>query len=92
VHLTFQNDGALLSLVIARKQDGESLDGANLLPVLSQAGIPMYSTGAKGFQVAAIESRGFLVYTVSDLSQKDNLGVLAALAPFLQDFLDQMVA
>src|SRR5205085_1407138 len=32
VHLTFQNRRTLLSLVIARKQDGESLDGANLLP------------------------------------------------------------
>ena len=92
VHLTFQNGRTLLSLVIAKKQDGESLDGANLLPALSQSGIPMYTAGARGFQVAAFESRGFLVYTVSDLSQTDNLGVLAALAPPLQNFLNQMVA
>jgi anti-sigma factor (TIGR02949 family) len=92
VHLTFQNGRTLLSLVIARKQDGESLNGANLLPALSQSGIPMYATGARGFQVAAFESRGFLVYAVSDLSRTDNLGVLAALAPSLQNFLNQMVA
>jgi len=91
VHLTFQNGRSLLSLVIAKKQDGESLDGANLPPALSQAGIPMYTAGARGLHVAAFESRGFLVYTVSDLSQTDNLGVLAALAPSLQDFLNQMV-
>ncbi|MBZ5624193.1 MAG: hypothetical protein LAQ69_36670, partial [Acidobacteriia bacterium] len=89
---TFQNGRTLLSLVIAKKQDGEALDGANLLPALSQSGIPMYTAGARGFQVAAFESRGFLVYTVSDLSQTDNLGVLAALAPSLQNFLNQMVA
>jgi len=92
VHLTFRNGGTLLSLVIARKQDGESLDGAHLPRALSQAGIPMYTAGARGFEVAAFESRGFLVYTVSDLSQTDNLNVLAALAPTLQDFLNQMVA
>ena len=92
VHLTFQNGRTLLSLVIAKKQDGESLDGAHLPRALSQAGIPMYTAGARGFEVAAFESRGFLVYTVSDLSQTDNLGVLAALAPSLQNFLNQMVA
>jgi hypothetical protein len=92
VHLTFQNGRTLLSLVIAKKQDGESLDGANLPPALSQAGLPMYTAGARGFHVAAFESRGFLVYTVSDLSQTDNLNVLAALAPSLQNFLNQMAA
>lgn len=92
VHLTLQNGRTLLSLVITKKQDGESLDSANLLPALPQSGIPMYTAGARGFQVAAFESRGFLVYTVSDLSQTDNLGVLAALAPSLQNFLNQMVA
>ena len=91
VHLTFRNGSTLLSLVIAKKQGGESLDGANLLPALSQSGIPVYTAGAKGFQVAAFESRGFLVYTVSDLSRTDNLAVLASLAPSLQTFLDQMV-
>ena len=92
VHLTFQNGRTLLSLVIAKKQGGESLVGTNLPRALSQTKIPMYTAGARGFQVAAFESRGFLVYTVSDLSQTGNLGVLAALAPSLQNFLNQMVA
>jgi anti-sigma factor (TIGR02949 family) len=91
IHLTFQNGRTLLSLVIAKKQDGESLDGAKLPPALSQSGIPMYTASARAFHVAAFESRGFLVYTVSDLSQTDNLDVLAALAPSLQNFLNQMV-
>ena len=82
----------MLSLVIAKKQEGESLDSANLPPASPQSGIPMYTAGARGFHVAAFESRGFLVYTVSDLSQTDNLGVLAALAPSLQNFLNQIVA
>jgi hypothetical protein len=79
-------------LVIAKKQEGESLDSTNLPPALTKSGIPMYTAGAKGFEVAAFESRGFLVYAVSDLSQTDNLAVLAALAPSLRSFLNQMVA
>lgn len=92
VHLTFRNGRSLLSLVIAKKQDGESLDNANLLPALSQSGIPMYTASASGFQVAAFERLGFLVYTVSDLPQLGNPGVLEGLAPALQDFLKQMGA
>jgi len=90
IHLTFRNGRNLLSLVIAKKQDGESLNSAHLLPARSQAGIPMYTAGARAFQIAAFESCGFLVYTVSDLPQANNLSVLAALAPSLQNFLNQM--
>jgi anti-sigma factor RsiW len=92
VHLTFRNDRSLLSLVIARKQSGESLGNEHLAPTLSPSGIPMYTAGVKQFQVAVFESRNFLVYTVSDLPHENNLDVLAALAPSLQVFLNQMVA
>jgi hypothetical protein len=53
VHLTFRNNRNLLSLIIARKHDGESFGTANLPSTLSASGIPMYTTGVKQFQVAA---------------------------------------
>jgi anti-sigma factor (TIGR02949 family) len=92
VHLTFGNDRNLLSLVIARKQDGESFGTAKLRSTLSASGIPMYTAGVKQFQVAAFESRDFLVYTVSDLPRQNNLALLTALSPALQTLLDQMTA
>lgn len=92
VHLTFQDDRRLLSLVIARKQDGESLGNAQLPPTPSPSGISMYTAAVKQFQVAAFESRNFLVYVVSDLPHENNLDVLEALAPSLQTLLNQMEA
>jgi anti-sigma factor (TIGR02949 family) len=89
VHLTFKNDRNVLSLVIARKQDGEALRMADLLPALSQSGIPMYAAGADRYQVAAFESSEYLVYTVSDLSREANLDVLASLAPAVNAWLDR---
>ena len=80
VHLTFRNDRSLVSLVIAHKQDGEAL------------GRGMHAAGASGFQVAAFESRDFLVFTVSDLPRQNNLDVLVALAPAVQNFLNQLGA
>ena len=92
VHLTFRNESNLLSLVIAHKQHGESLSTTNLLPTLSESGIPVYEAGVRQFQVAAVESRDFVVYTVSDLPHQNNHDVLVALAPALQHLLNQMGA
>ncbi len=82
VHMIFENEGKRLSLVVARKQDGESLSRAGVVSAVSQS----------GFQVAAVESRGYLLYTVSDLPAERNTAFLAALAPSLSRFLDQMGA
>ena len=92
VHLTFRNGGNLLSVVIARKQNGESLGSANLPSTPWTSGIPMYTAGVQQFQVAAFESRDFLVYTVSDLPRQNNLALLVALSPALQNLLDRMRA
>jgi len=92
VHLTFRNESNLLSLVIAHKESGESLSTANVLPTLSESGIPVYAAGVRQFQVAAFESRNFFVYTISDLSHQKNRDVLVALAPALQHLLNQMGA
>jgi anti-sigma factor (TIGR02949 family) len=77
VHLTFGNNRSLLSLVIARKQDGELL------------GTGIHTAGAQKFQVAAFESRDYLVYTVSDLPRQANLDILTAVAPALEKFLNR---
>ena len=82
VHLIFERGGNRLSLVIARKRDGESLAREGVVTAVSP----------EGFQVAAFERRGFLVYAISDLPPAENAGFLAAVAPTLSRFLDQMGA
>ncbi len=87
VHLTFNKDTQLLSVIFVRKEDGESLSGARLLPALTRSGVPLYTDGVQRFQLAAFESRDYLVYAISDLTPGKNLGLLADMAPALQSFL-----
>ncbi len=90
VHLALKNDSRLLSLVIARKSDGESFSTEALLPALSESGIPVYAAGIQRFQIAAFESSAFLVYVISDLPQEKNMELIRAMAPALQNYLRKL--
>lgn len=84
VHFTLENHGELLSLVIARKNQGESLEG---LPPSSDAGVPIYQSAAGRYHVAGFDAGEFLAYVVSDMKGKANLEIASALAPAVRGFL-----
>jgi putative zinc finger protein len=88
IHLTFEKRGELLSLVVARRRDGESL-GA-LSPALEASGVPIYQSAAQRYQVAGFDAGNFLAYVVSDLKSKSNLQIAADLAPGVREFLMQI--
>jgi hypothetical protein len=91
VHFTFRReDGKMLSLVVAPKQDRETFDGATLIPTLRDAGIPVYQDAADSYQVAGFESREYIAWVVSDLSGSDNVQIAASLAPAVLQYLDQL--
>jgi hypothetical protein len=92
VHLSLKNDSHLLSLVIARKSDGESFGIEGLLPELVSSGIPIYRAGVQRFEMAAIESRDFLVYFVSDLPRQQNTDMMTAMSPQVNEFLQKLEA
>jgi hypothetical protein len=72
------------------KQDGESFKTEELIPALTEVGIPFYRAGAQSFQVAAFESERHLIYVISDLSQAQNMQTMTAMAPELKDYLDKL--
>ena len=78
VHLTFSDGQHLMSVVIARKANGESL------------GSGMRQAARDRFQLAAFESGEFFVYTVSDLPAEANTRVLAQISPTVRGFLSQV--
>jgi hypothetical protein len=90
VHLTFRDESRVLSVVIARKDGGESFAKADLLPALAQSGIPIYRAGVQSFQIAAFETSGHLVYFISDLPEQKNMDIMAALAPDVREFLRRL--
>jgi hypothetical protein len=88
VHLSMRNDSHLLSLVIAKKGDGESFEG--LVPAMTESGIPMYQAGVQRFAVDAFETRGFLVYFISDLPASENATMTVAMAPAVRGILEKL--
>ena len=85
IHLTLEKGGDLLSLVVARKNPGESWSG--LTAAAAPSGIPIYQSAAGRYQVAGFEAGNFLAYIVSDLKGKANLQIASNLAPGVREFL-----
>jgi hypothetical protein len=77
VHLTFGDGRHLLSVLITRRERGETL------------GNRTRQAARDHFRIAALESGEFVVSTVSDLPAQANADILAAFAPSLRAFLDQ---
>ena len=75
VHLTFGNGRNLLSLVITRRENGEWI------------GKGVRKSAQDPYQLAALQTGDYLVYTVSDLPAQRNLDILLALAPPIRKFL-----
>jgi hypothetical protein len=85
IHLTFEKDGGVLSLVIARKQSGESVEG--LAPATQSSGIPIYQSAAGRYKVAGFEAGNYFAYVVSELKSKANLQLAVNMAVGVQEFL-----
>ncbi|MEO8370594.1 MAG: zf-HC2 domain-containing protein [Candidatus Solibacter sp.] len=75
VHVTFRDDSRLLSVLVTRKGSSEFLPG------------DLHDGHVDGFQAAAFQTGGYLVYTISDLSRQENLRILAAIAPAIKSAL-----
>jgi hypothetical protein len=88
VHLAMSNGKNLMSLVIARKEKGESL--AALAPALTESGVRIYQAAAKQYEVAGFETPDYLAFLVSDLVSKDNLHVAGNLAASVYAFLQKV--
>ena len=87
VHLVVRGDNRLLSLVVARKEPGESLASPDLTAIRNAAGIPIYGATADRFELAAFEAGDHLAFVVSDMAQDEHLAWAANLAPAVQQLL-----
>ena len=85
MHLTLQNGAHLVSLVIALRQDGETL--RELAPSLRPSDIPVYQSAASRFEVAAFGAGPYLAFVISDLPGGGNLQLAGSLAPAVHRFL-----
>lgn len=87
VHFQLKSDAKLLSVIVVRKTEDESLVLHNLAPSVMASGIPVYAAASRQFQTAAIESGDYMAYVVSDLPREQNTQAMLALAPKVSEIL-----
>jgi anti-sigma factor (TIGR02949 family) len=90
VHLVLKSDSQLLSVVIARKGEGEAFTAEELAPALTESGISIYDSSTPRFQMAAFESRDHMVYIISDMPKQQNSDLMRAMAPQLKSYLSKL--
>lgn len=90
VHVALKGEPGLMSLVVARKADGESFAVEGILPSLMQTDTAVYRAAAKQFEIAAFESRDHLVYLISNLPGQENVARLLAMTPAVRQFLGNL--
>jgi hypothetical protein len=85
VHLTMRKGDDVISVVITKKQPGETL--STLSPAATASGVPVYQSAAERYHVAGFESERYLAFVVSTLDGRKNLQLAAALAPTVRRLL-----
>lgn len=90
VHLQMKADQRLLSVIVTRRGASESLDKDKAVLALAGAGTSIYQARSLRFQLAALETRDYLAYVISDLPEQDNLMLMAAIAPELRQALERL--
>lgn len=84
IHLTLKNSsGSLLSVILTRKQAGESL----VQEPASAAPVTLHHARLANFEVSGFESHDYLAFVVSDLPRAQNLLIAARLAPAVNRYL-----
>ena len=84
IHIGLHDGSRQISVILARRQPGESFRDSGLLPVLSSGGLRMYGASAERFQIAGIDTPSHLAYVVSDVSERETRELMLALAPAIQ--------
>ena len=86
VHLVARGGDHLISLVIAKRGEGEAFEG-DLKAVVNGAEGALYSAGEREYAIAGFETRQHLVYLISDLDQTRNLHMLTAMSTRLHQII-----
>lgn len=79
VHVIMSDGGQPISLVIARKQDGESFEG--MRPSITAGAVPVFQDETAVYRVAGFETREYLTFLVSAPENTQNLDTVAKLVP-----------
>jgi hypothetical protein len=89
-HIAMTKGNRLVSLVITRRQPGESFNATDVIASLDTSGIPVHSAGVQRYSISGIEARDHLAYFVSDLAPAENNRLMLALGPPIAGYLAKL--
>jgi hypothetical protein len=87
IHIVLEDHGKLLSLVITRRQPGESFHESSAGTDAATAGVKLYPAKAAQFAISGFEAGGYLAFVISDNSERDNRRMASNLAPSVKRIL-----
>jgi hypothetical protein len=87
IHFQLISNSKLLSVIVTRRNVEESFVRDKIVPALAAQGTNVYLSHAVRFQMAAIESRDYIAYVISDLTSEENRAIMLAMAPEFQAIL-----
>ena len=90
VHIVLKNGSELVSVILTKRENGESFTSTNVAPVLQGAGTSVYQAHAQSYQVAGFETAQHLVFVVSEENARKNLELMAQVGPALAEWLKKL--
>ena len=90
VHVTMRKDDTFLSVVLVRKQTGESFPKNMLVKTLDASGVAVHEGSMEKLQVSGFETRDHLAFVVSNLPTEANRDYMARVAQPVRELLARL--
>ena len=90
VHMILKKDAVMLSIVVTRKQPGETFPRSLLLPTLHASGVDLREATVDQLEVSGFETRDHLAYVVSNLDRASEVELAVRWAPKMRDLLTSL--
>ena len=88
VHFIARGQGTIVSVILTRRE-GESLPAGRFLIARTAEGVELYKARMQGMNVAGFQTKDYLGFVVSGLSQEEMVRLASTLAPALRGALDR---
>ena len=86
VHIILKRGGALISVILTRREAGEAFPRTLAARLIRASGVELHQESLEGYAVSGFESGRWLGYVVSGLPAAENGALAARLAPVVRRF------
>ena len=86
MHIVLRRQGTLISLILTRREAGETFPRALAARMIHASGIDIHEDSLDGYAVASFEKGGWLGYIVSGLPAPENEAISVRLVPVMGRF------